>query len=308
LMRVFSPTLKSLCNKIAVPTPLIQRRSALYPIQFSFKTMVARYSTKKKSTKPLQDFLKDGMETANLSVAPYMIPDDSKRRKGGEDAYFISKDGTLMGVFDGVGGWASEGIDPRDYSYTLSEGSKIATDNKKIRDPLEVLRFAYDHAKYTVGSSTACIVAIDGNNLIASNLGDSGVRIIRNGEVIFASQSQQHKFNLPYQLGTESDDTPDSAEILKCTLQGEDIIVLGTDGLFDNMYDGDIIKVIQKLDKQASVTSLANAIALHAYQISKKIGVNIPFNDMATKWYGIQNWDSGKQDDITVIVVKYRTQ
>jgi len=75
-----------------------------------------------------------------ISVSTFVIPHDKKRSKGGEDAFFISNDGTLMGVFDGVGGWADEGIDPRDYSNGLSQGSKIATDTNKIRDPQEVLR------------------------------------------------------------------------------------------------------------------------------------------------------------------------
>jgi len=156
-----------------------------------------------------------------------------------------------------------------------------------------------------IGSSTACIIAIDGNKLTASNLGDSGIRNIRNGKVILASESQQHRFNMPFQLGTDSDDTPDSAEPLECTLQDGDIIVLGTDGLFDNMYDEDIIKITEIFGKQ-STASVASALALEAYRKSKEIEVKIPFNDMAAKWYGIKNWDSGKQDDITVIVAQYR--
>ncbi len=37
------------------------------------------------------------------------IPHDDKRDTGGEDAYILNP--TLIGVADGVGGWANQGID-----------------------------------------------------------------------------------------------------------------------------------------------------------------------------------------------------
>lgn len=47
------------------------------------------------------------------------------------------------------------------------------------------------------------------------NLGDSGVRVIREGVVAFASAAQQHMFNMPFQLShpsiIESPDDADSA-------------------------------------------------------------------------------------------------
>ncbi len=33
-----------------------------------------------------------------------------------------------------------------------------------------------------------------------ANLGDSGVRVIRDGRIVFASAAQQHMFNMPYQV------------------------------------------------------------------------------------------------------------
>lgn len=48
-----------------------------------------------------------------------MIPHPAKAHKGGEDAYSISEDNTLLTVADGVGGWAEQGVDPAKYSRAL---------------------------------------------------------------------------------------------------------------------------------------------------------------------------------------------
>jgi serine/threonine protein phosphatase PrpC len=43
--------------------------------------------------------------------------------QGGEDAYFLSEDGQVVGVADGVGGWALSGIDSGLYSKSLMAGT-----------------------------------------------------------------------------------------------------------------------------------------------------------------------------------------
>jgi len=244
-------------------------------------------------------------DLSSLQVGTYGIPHDDKRQKGGEDAFFISNDLKTIGVFDGVGGWSNVGVDPREYSLSLAFYCKQAADEEKsLAHPLEILRYGYDSSKHIMGSSTACIVNITGNQFLSANLGDSGFRIIRDHQVVLASQSQQHRFNMPYQLGTQSDDHPGMAAIQSFNLEAGDYIVLGTDGLFDNLYDKDIIVVIQSLPEGISMTSVAAAIAQRAYEVSKLEEVDIPFNEMA-KIYGMSFWDNGKQDDITVIVARY---
>lgn len=55
------------------------------------------------------------------------------------------------------------------------------------------------------GSSTACIVCLNGAQLHAANLGDSGFMVLRDGKLIFESPSQQHSFNFPFQVGSHGD-------------------------------------------------------------------------------------------------------
>ncbi|KAL3130846.1 hypothetical protein ABBQ38_000178 [Trebouxia sp. C0009 RCD-2024] len=60
-----------------------------------------------------------------LSVAAHEIPHPAKASYGGEDAFFISQQGsTSFGVADGVGGWANSGINPAEYSKSLMREAK----------------------------------------------------------------------------------------------------------------------------------------------------------------------------------------
>ena len=66
-----------------------------------------------------------------LEIAACNIPNPSKAHYGGEDAWFVipysgSKGnfGGSFGVFDGVGGWGEENVNPGDYSLKFAEASR----------------------------------------------------------------------------------------------------------------------------------------------------------------------------------------
>lgn len=57
-----------------------------------------------------------GVPRLRLVSAGVSLPHPDKVETGGEDAFFVSQDGLgAVGVADGVGGWALEGIDPAQY-------------------------------------------------------------------------------------------------------------------------------------------------------------------------------------------------
>ena len=60
--------------------------------------------------------------------------------------------------------------------------------------------------------------------------------MIRNGACIYRTLEQQHSFNFPFQLGTGSKDSPADAFSEETSVQEGDIVILGTDGLFDNVF------------------------------------------------------------------------
>ena len=93
---------------------------------------------------------------------------------------------------------------------------------------------------------------------------------------------------------------------------GRDFVVMGTDGLFDNLYDEDIenclrpgIKPAGKQDDEemfelADPEGVANCMATKAYNLSKDTRYNSPFAKGA--WQARIPYRGGKEDDITVIV------
>lgn len=94
------------------------------------------------------------------------------------------------------------------------------------------------------GSSTLVVMTfpVGGNKVFASYVGDSGYCILRPASkdrdysVFFESNAQQRGFNFPYQLGWgKNGDQPAVAVELTHQVMNEDIIVMGTDGLFDNL-------------------------------------------------------------------------
>jgi serine/threonine protein phosphatase PrpC len=66
-----------------------------------------------------------------------------------------------------------------------------------------------------VGSSTACVLVVNGTTLSASNLGDSGFVLVRDGVATFQCPQQQHNFNFPFQLGSADSmsDQPQAAMV-----------------------------------------------------------------------------------------------
>ncbi|PHT61931.1 putative protein phosphatase 2C 55 [Capsicum annuum] len=81
--------------------------------------------------------------------------------------------------------------------------------------------------------------------LHAINLGDSGFMLVRDGSTVFGSPVQQHDFNFTYQLESgNAGDSPSSGEVFKIPVAPGDVIIAGTDGLFDNLYNNDISAVV----------------------------------------------------------------
>lgn len=115
------------------------------------------------------------MGSVRLDSAAVMIPHPQKADRGGEDAFFIADSGLVVGVADGVGGWAEVGVDPGLYSRELmrhaNDASKLVAPSPAA--PADILARAHGLTKAR-GSCTACILVIEDHELHAANLGDSG--------------------------------------------------------------------------------------------------------------------------------------
>jgi protein phosphatase PTC7 len=75
---------------------------------------------------------------------------------------------------------------------------------------------------HRTGSSTACVLVVNGTTLSASNLGDSGFVLVRDGVATFQCPQQQHNFNFPFQLGSADSmsDQPQAAMVRQQQVRG----------------------------------------------------------------------------------------
>lgn len=91
------------------------------------------------------------------------------------------------------------------------------------------------------------ILTYDGNDVVNSaNIGDSGYAWLRrnsngNFALLYKSPEQQHSFNFPFQLMAPNSphaegDNPYLSLANRHVVEHGDYFVVGSDGLFDNIY------------------------------------------------------------------------
>ncbi|KAJ7561706.1 hypothetical protein O6H91_03G038200 [Diphasiastrum complanatum] len=244
---------------------------------------------------------------------------------GGEDAFFI-EGSSWVGIADGVGAWTFSGIDSGHYARELMWNcAEIARGYLGKPNPKAVLEKAFRKTKAT-GSSTTLIAALykqilrerdlvktrqEGllkqvqaysfnKTLFAVNVGDSGFLLIRSKEVVAKSIPMQHAFNFPYQIGLQSDH-PSVGEPYELPVSEGDVLVLGTDGLFDNLFENEIVKiVIANLQSGGGPELAAKMLVQSAQILAARQEGRTPFAEAAAA--ARINYLGGKLDDVTAIV------
>lgn len=292
----------------------------------------------------------------------------AKRPASGQDAFFISRLGgssnsVAFGIADGVGGWEDSGVDPADFSHNFCDYmASAAYEHRPSADvssltPRTLMQKGYDDVcgdkSIPAGGSTACVaIASDDGLMEVANLGDSGFVHLRLNAVHNYSEPQTHAFNTPYQLsvippsmlaraaafgGAQLCDYPKDADVTSHTLKHGDIVILASDGVWDNLFNQDILRIasrlmtgvgawkasaggIQVADSLAPFTTpensaenspktltLQSALALEILGAAKSASINQrldgPFAKEVQKYYPHEDWHGGKIDDICIIVM-----
>eukprot|EP00429_Kryptoperidinium_foliaceum_P041780 CAMPEP_0176105406 /NCGR_PEP_ID=MMETSP0120_2-20121206/52895_1 /TAXON_ID=160619 /ORGANISM="Kryptoperidinium foliaceum, Strain CCMP 1326" /LENGTH=391 /DNA_ID=CAMNT_0017439523 /DNA_START=65 /DNA_END=1240 /DNA_ORIENTATION=+ len=192
------------------------------------------------------------------------------------------------------------------------------------------------------GAATALVVTLNAasGELGVANLGDSGLRLLRptptsggtSLHVVERTEEQQHEFNLPFQLskvpkakdfpklraegksaliqavkahGAAKSDAPSDAAMYTFGVEAGDVLVLGSDGLFDNLGDDEICAISQEAIAVAGhgaidTQELARVLAVAAARRSTDKEAETPFCLQAAR-AGME-YRGGKVDDITVVV------
>ncbi|KAI9121289.1 hypothetical protein K1719_008322 [Acacia pycnantha] len=260
--------------------------------------------------------ISDPSPNLKMDVGAVYYPKPNCQNPLGEDSYFICSELNTVGVADGVGSWSEKGIDAGQYARELMQNACVSTlqQLKGSINSRTILNEAFRHTK-SEGSSTACIATLKqtrGDNpneqyysLHAVNVGDSGFMLFRNLKIVFQSPTQQHGFNTPYQLGNgRKSDKPEKAREFTVEVAAGDIVVFGTDGLFDNLFPGQILSFIERNcggNEKVTPERLSLLIAEGAKSNSYNKYSTTPFSKAYGRKAGIR-LTGGKIDDITVLV------
>ena len=288
----------------------------------------------------------------------------ASRPDSGQDAFFVSRVGddavtTAFGIADGVGGWADQNVDPADFSHGLCTylvDTAVGWKEDQLH-PLHLLNVSYYKLTHDptvkAGGSTACvgIAGKDGRVHIA-NLGDSGFLQLRLGAVQNYSNPQTHAFNTPYQLsqvppkllaqaavfgGQHFTDTPDRADVSSLGLKHGDVLILASDGVWDNLNAQDVLHIVGRrmrehgawqmhekegitvsqrlsdlvqpggLEDESSERTLQGVVAAAIASEAKVTSMNDqrdgPFAREVQKHFPDESFHGGKVDDISVIAL-----
>ncbi|KAG2517402.1 hypothetical protein JM18_007194 [Phytophthora kernoviae] len=235
----------------------------------------------------------------------------------GEDSFFLTPD--VVGVADGVGGWNENGVDPGKISRSLMRNAaafvRQQTAKNESATTMQVLTHGYNQAvlddEVEAGSTTACIVRLkqspEGKPLLEySNLGDSGFVVIRDGEIIFRSKFQYYG-RAPYQLAKiplrfkqygAIENHPNDADSGEIDVQDGDLVVLATDGVWDNFAP----------DLQEAAPHFPPVLSWRRYwsgELASFVGVIEENPDKAAENIVLASLRHNlKPDDITVVVAK----
>jgi len=264
------------------------------------------------------------LNPSNISASSKKPTTPSESSAATANERIRSKSADVIGVADGVGGWRSYGVDPGVFSSNLMKScERLVKAGYFVNDqPAKLLESGFLEMQQSkrpiIGSSTACVAILNhaDGKLYTANIGDSGFLVFRGGRVVHRSQEQQHYFNTPFQLSlpppnmaTEVlSDAPESADRYEFSVKHGDVILLATDGIFDNIPDSVLVKEVGSLQRgrvnapdAAEIQACANSIAFIARQLSQDESFLSPFAKNA-RANGFSNVVGGKEDDVTVIL------
>lgn len=121
--------------------------------------------------------------------------------------------------------------------------------------------------------------------------------------VKFRTPQLEHEFGCPFQLGHHAyANSPSDAHLATLPVLPGDVVVMGSDGLLDNLSEGELVEQVARLlQAGARPGAMAQAVAKAAFDASLDKGRLTPYSRAATEAFDMV-YSGGKPDDITVLV------
>lgn len=119
----------------------------------------------------------------------------------------------------------------------------------------------------------------------------------------FRTPQLEHEFGRPYQLGHHKyANRPEDADLATFPVLKGDVIVMGSDGLLDNLSETEMLDEVVRLRRQkASPSQMVQRLAKLAFDSSMDKKKSTPYSKAATEAFDMV-FSGGKPDDITVLV------
>jgi protein phosphatase PTC7 len=230
-----------------------------------------------ESAPPLEEVVA-APPTVRVDLVSAVLPAPSKRLWGGEDAVFCA--GRVFGVFDGVTS-AEKALGKPLYSKFLAAQFAALPEEENWSMPRLVARLtaaAQEANVKATGATTAMVAAITDNGFLRClNVGDSTLLVIRpffletlsstptsakeiGVRIVAKSREIIHYWECPYQLSADSPDQPAQGTKLNVELLPGDLCIMGSDGIFDNLSDRDVIKLLTSTPGFATLIRGSNAV------------------------------------------------
>ncbi|KAF9221040.1 hypothetical protein BS17DRAFT_758282 [Gyrodon lividus] len=161
-----------------------------------------------------------------------------------------------------------------------------------------------------------------------AHLGDCMGMLVRDEYIAWRSAEMWWAFNMPAQLGPRSSARPRDAQILELPVQADDILILASDGLSDNLWDEEVLDEVVRfkrsflkdreqgrgqglLGRRTLAGMLSEALCSRARRVSERKGKSyhddgdevedeVPFARRAREQG--KTFRGGKIDDISVLV------
>jgi len=194
----------------------------------------------------------------------------AKSSSGIPNADAVNEASTLLGICDGVSGVHDMGIPPQTLPHELLDtcrariepwtySSTHADDDEETgAELIGLIEEAYD-ATSALGATTLLLAAIrNGNKLFTTCLGDCALLLLRpcglrNLQVVYRSEPGRYDPRRPVQV-QRLPGVPDSnahyviqgAQVDIIQIHKGDVLVLGSDGLFDNLCDEEMKNIVEQ--------------------------------------------------------------
>jgi len=224
----------------------------------------------------------------------------------------------------GSGSGGANALHMTTVSDSASDSDSQSSSSSASSDCDGVLRKATDAAEGKASAAAAAAAAAKQQVrrprkciLNTAFVGDSGYLIVRRDArtqeccLLYKSTEQQHYFNAPFQLAlvhgrfahlrnTIFNDKPHDAVLDQHIVQEGDVIVTGTDGLLDNLFDFEILNIVDDM-YDLHPEDIAREISRKSFERSFS-GDESPFEVNARS--AGQYFRGGKRDDISCVVAR----